>query len=144
MNTAKVGAALCVMVAGVLLGAQEKPVPKDSVRIFIPGCAKGQVFTVGPRTADEPGRSDVAPGMHFRLSGSKKLLAEIKAHQGTMVEVTGLVRKGQLDPSGLKLGDHVRIGPGPAGPNAAREVNPGQIILDVEGWRQIEGNCPSR
>ena len=118
--------------------------PKDSVRVFLPGCAKGLVFTAGPRTADEPGRSEVPPGMHLRLSGDKKLLSEIKAHQATMIEVTGLIRKGQLDPGGLRLGGNVRIGPGPAGPNAGREVNPGQIILDVEGWRSIAGNCPAR
>src|SRR4051812_36090455 len=49
---------LCV-VATLLsapLGAQEKkPVPKDSVRVFVPGCSKGLIFTAGERTEDAPG-----------------------------------------------------------------------------------------
>ena len=38
------------------LGAQESnPVPKDSVRVFIPGCSKGLIFTAGPCTEDWTG-----------------------------------------------------------------------------------------
>ena len=29
-----------------MASAQEKPVPKDSIRISIPGCPKGVMFTV--------------------------------------------------------------------------------------------------
>jgi len=141
--------ACALAAAGGLASAQEpqsKPVPKDSVRVFIPGCAKGLVFTVGPRTVDEPGRSDIPPGMHLRLAGNKKLLADIRAHSATMLEITGLIRKGQLDPGGLRLGGNVRIGPAPSAmdPNSGRGVNPGQVIIDVEGWRAIAGDCPVR
>ena len=42
-------AALVVAIAmGAAIAAQEtKPVPKDSVRVFVPGCTKGYMFTGG-------------------------------------------------------------------------------------------------
>ena len=81
---------------GGLLAAQEqKPVPKDSVRVFVPGCSKGYVFTAGRRTEDLPGGSGVPEGMHLRMSGPKKLMAEIKGHEGSRIEITGLMKKGQ-------------------------------------------------
>jgi hypothetical protein len=81
--------------------------------------------------------------MRFRMSGKKDLLKEIKAREGTMIEITGLVRKGQIDQSGVSLGGNVRISPGPApGGNVGNNPNYTQIIIDVEGWRQLAGECP--
>src|SRR6478609_11215442 len=77
---------------------EKKPVPKDSVRVSIPGCTKGYVFTAGRRTADEPGSVSVPEGTHFRMNGPKKLIAEIKAQEGSMIELTGLTRKGVYAP----------------------------------------------
>src|SRR6476646_10158549 len=76
-------------------GQETKPVPKDSVRVAIPGCTKGYIFTAGPRTIEEPGNFEIREGMHLRMNGPKKLLNEIQAHQGSMIELTGLMRKGQ-------------------------------------------------
>src|SRR4051794_13129319 len=73
------------------MGAQEaKPVPKDSVRVFVPGCSKGLIFTAGERTEDAPG-APVPVGMHLRMKGSKDLMAEIKGHEGSRIEITGLM-----------------------------------------------------
>lgn len=133
-----------VAASGGLLLAQEKPVPKDSTRIFVPGCAKGAVFTVGERAEDQPGRSDVRPGTRFRMNGPKKTMAEIKAHQGTTIEITGLVRKSQ-EPGGIHIGGVlVRPGLSPMGNNASRDPNFSQTVIDVEGWRLLVGSCPSR
>jgi len=44
-------------------------VPKDSVRVFIPGCSKGYIFTAGRPTQDEPGSVDIPEGMHLRMNG---------------------------------------------------------------------------
>jgi hypothetical protein len=133
--------ALVVGVAGVVL-AQEKPVPKDSVRISIPGCSKGVVFTVMPSPEHES-RSSVAPGRRFRLAGKKELLKEIKDQEGSMIEITGLILKGQIDQSGVPLGGGVRVGPGPSPlSGVGRDPNYSQAILDVEGWRQLAGECP--
>ena len=61
-----------VVVAAMLsgpVGAQEKKkVPKDSVRVFIPGCSKGMIFTVGPRTEDQPSGSGIPEGISLLMS----------------------------------------------------------------------------
>src|SRR4030095_6673229 len=76
-----VAAALALSVS---LAAQEKKIPKDSFRVTVPGCTKGMVFTAGPRTEDQPGRLDVPEGIHLRMNGPKKLITEIRAHEGEM------------------------------------------------------------
>jgi hypothetical protein len=132
----------------VSLAAQEtKPVPKDSARISVPGCTKGYVFTAGPRTVDEPGSFEIAEGTHLRMNGPKKLINEIKSHEGSLIEITGLVKKGQYR-EGIPIGGGVRIGPGPSpgGGGVGMSVNttPNQILIDVEGWRPLSGACRTR
>jgi hypothetical protein len=127
-----------------LLAQETKPVPKDSVRVFISGCAKGYVFTAGPRTVEHPGNPEIPEGMHLRMNGPKKTMAEIKAYQDSMIEITGLMKKGQYR-DGVAVGGGVRVGPGPA-PSGG--LSPGattsQNFSDVEGWRPVAGTCPSR
>jgi hypothetical protein len=125
---------------------EEKPVPKDSVRVLIPGCSKGLIFTAAHRTADRPGSVDIPEGMHLRMNGPKKMMAEIRAHEGSMIEITGLMKKGQYKPDGVGIGGGVRIAPGPAGAGGILPGNPAvrQILVDVEGWRPVVGHCPSR
>jgi hypothetical protein len=119
---------------GLPLSAQEaKPVPTDSVRVFVPGCTRGYIFTAGRRTQDEPGSVNMPEGMHVRMNAPKKLIAEIKAHEGSMIEITGLMKRSQYAPGGMVLGGGARIG---------QPV--GQLLIDVEGWRPIVGDCPSR
>ena len=121
---------------------QEKPVPKDSARISIPGCAKGQMFTV-KESPEHESRSSVRPGMRFRMAGKKDVLKEIKARESSMIEITGLVRKGQIEPGVSVAGGRVRISPGPApGSNVGNNPNYDQIVIDVEGWRPLSGECP--
>ena len=133
---------LAASLAPGVSGQQEKPVPKDSVRISIPGCTKGVMFTV-TESPEHDSRSSLAPGRRFRLAGKKELLKEIQGREGTMIEVTGLILKGQVDPSGVALGDKVRVSPGPApGSSVSSNPNYSQSILDVEGWRQLAGECP--
>ena len=147
MRTPSAAVAVVVLVAALLsaaLRAQEpKPVPKDSVRVAIPGCTKGYVFTAGPRTLDEPGRFEIREGMHLRMNGPKKLMAEIKAHEGSMIEIVGLMKKGQYN-DGVNIGGGVRVGPGIGGGVGAAAAAGNQIQIDVEGWRPIDGACRSR
>jgi hypothetical protein len=128
-----------------LLAQENKPVPKDSVRVLVPGCAKGAIFTAGRRTEDEPGSVDIAEGMRLRMNGPKKVMTEIKAHERAMIEITGLMKKGQSKPDGIGIGG-VRIAPapGPGGGIMLGNAVAAQIIIDVEGWRPIAGDCPSR
>jgi hypothetical protein len=130
---------------GLAQEQEKKPVPKDSVRVSVPGCSKNYIFTVGPRTQEEPGRFDIPEGMHLRMNGPKKMLAEIKAHEGSAIEITGLMKKGQYN-DGFNLGGGVRITPGSAPTAGGIPSTPAasQNFIDVESWRSIEGACPSR
>lgn len=133
--------AIALVVVNAALAAQEKkPVPKDSVRVSIPGCTKGYVFTAGRRTIDEPGSVSVPEGTHFRMNGPKKLIGEIRTQEGKMIEITGITLKGQYLPGGVALGGGIRVSPG-SGPGASAVG--GQLSIDVEGWRPIDGYCPS-
>ena len=138
------------VISGSALQAQERKVPKDSSRISIPGCANGRTFIVAESPEHEPVRSDVDPGRRFRLSGPKKILNEIKVHEGSMVEVTGLVRTAQLSgPGGISIaGGRIRIGGGmPQGSiysDPRRDPFYNQVVIDVESWRQLPDPCPTR
>jgi hypothetical protein len=133
---------LVVAVFAISVSAQEKPVPKDSVRVYINGCANGQVFTAGSIKEDQPGRSDIREGTKLRLQGDKKLLSDIKAHKGREIEITGLIRKGQFEQGGIALGGHVRVGgAAPMSNDPTRRAKFSQTVLDVEGWRALSGSC---
>jgi hypothetical protein len=143
--TQSIAVATAIGLLAIGLQAQERPIPKDSARISIPGCATGTRFIVGRAASHEPVRSDIAPGRRFRLNGKKDLINEIKRQQGSMIEVTGLVRQSDLrEPGGVNIGG-VRIGGGP--PQAGRNDGRGNIgtldaMLDVESWRPLAESCP--
>jgi hypothetical protein len=144
-TTAAIIAAVAVL-SGPLAAQEPGPVPKGSVRVSIPGCTNRYIFTAGRRTQDEAGSVDIPEGMHIRMNGPKKILAEIKAHEGSMIAITGLMKRGQRGPDGVGIGGGVRIAPGPGltGGSSPGSAIASQILIDVEGWRPIVGNCPSR
>ena len=146
MRTTIVIIAAVAVLSGRLAAQEHKPVPKDSVRVSIPGCTRGYIFTAGRRTVDEPGSVSVPEGMHFRMNGPKKLIAEIKAQEGSMIEITGVTKGGQFRPDGVGIGGGVRVGPGPGFTGGGGLGSPvaSQISIDVEGWRPVEGRCPAR
>ena len=139
----KIAAFVVAVVLGAAVNAQEsKPIPKDSARVSIPGCSKGYVFTVGARTTDQPGSaSGPAEGTHLRMNGPKKMIDEIKRQEGAMIEITGLMKKDQMVPAGVGIGN-VRITPGPS-PSTSRMPTPAsnQVVIDIEGWRRVPGDC---
>lgn len=128
--------------------AQElKPVPKNSVRVLIPGCAKGVLFLAGRPAEDQPGGSAVPAGTRLRMNGPKKTMAEIKAQEGSRIEITGLMKRGQARPEGIGIGGGARVSGGSSGPVAGMGRGlpaPGgdQLMIDVEGWRLLPGDCP--
>lgn len=145
----KAAAALVAAIIVAPAAAQEREVPKDSARVSIPGCARGRSFIVMPRETIEPVRSDVQPGRRFRLSGPKKLLGEIRKVEANYVEVTGLVRKAQLNPpQGIAIGGgRVRIGGGPVNRDPTqsdprRDPRYNEVVIDVESWRPLPEACP--
>src|SRR4249919_916697 len=100
-----------VAASSSLSSAQERPVPKDSTRLSISGCANGRVFTVG-RDPEHEASFKMALGTKVRLEGDKKVLAEVKKHEGSMVEVTGLMKQSDVVQPGVGLaGGKVRITP---------------------------------
>ncbi len=136
-----------VALFGGFVVAQEKPVPKDSTRLSVPGCAYDRLFIVDVSPEHEMPRTDMKPGRRLRLAGPKKLLGEIKARKGDMIELTGLVRKSDLIEQGVGLaGGRVRIMPGrsPVGTTAGRDPGVSQAVIDVESWRLLNASCPAR
>jgi hypothetical protein len=138
-----------LMFAAVMsVSAQEKKVPKDSLRVSIPGCSKGSAFVVTASPEPDRTSNEVAIGRRFRLTGPREVLNEIKKREGNMVEVTGIVKKSDLKgPGGISLGGgRVRIGGGPQDPTSpVGQTAPasGNAIIDVEGWRPLAETCPS-
>lgn len=108
--------------------------------MLVRGCTRGYVFTAAPRTAEEPTSLDIREGMHLRMNGPKKMMAEIKAHEGSMVELTGLMRKGQYLPGGANIGGGVRVSPGAPGGGLSNPTA-SQPQIDVESWRPVAGAC---
>jgi hypothetical protein len=139
---------LLILAGAALPGAQEREVPKDSERLTITGCAYNRTFISASTAEHETIKSGVPEGRRFRLSGNGKMLDEIKARKGRMVEITGLVKKSDIgDPGGLKIaGGRIRIGPQPQSStaDAARDPNYSQAVFDVEGWRVLAEPCPDR
>jgi hypothetical protein len=95
---------------------------------------------------DEPGStSEIREGMHLRMNGPKEMMKDIKAHEGSMIEITGLVKKGQYK-EGVNIGGGVTGGPEttPSGGSMMRNPTAYQIQIDVEAWRPIAGSCRTR
>jgi hypothetical protein len=141
---------LMIPVLGVALVAQEREVPKDSVRVSIPGCSKGSAFVVTESPEAERTSVEIKTGRRFRLTGKKQVLAEIKQREGTMIEVTGIVRKNDLaGPGGISLGGgRVRIGGSAPVQGSGGDVNrapaSANAIIDVEGFRPLAESCSTR
>ena len=144
----KYGIPVLLLTIGISLAAQEeRPVPKDSVRVSIPGCSKGSAFVVTESPEGERTSVEIKAGRRFRLTGKKELLNEIKAREGYMIEVTGIVRKNDLQgPGGISLGGgRVRIGGGPpvsSGGSPSQAPQSANAIIDVEGFRPLGEPCP--
>lgn len=146
MRTIAVIAVAIAVLSGSLLAQDTKPVPKDSVRVTVAGCTAGYIFTAGPGTPSVPGSADVPAGMHLRMNGPKNLIAAIEAYKGSMISITGLMKKGQYRSDGVGIGGGVRMMPGPTPGDSSMPTNPvaAPIQIDVEGWSSVAGACPSR
>jgi hypothetical protein len=140
--------AALILTIGIAAAAQERPVPKDSVRVSIPGCSKGSAFVVMESPEEERTSVEIRTGRRFRLTGKKELLNEIKRREGNMIEVTGIVRRNDLEgPGGITLGGgRVRIGGSQpvagSGSVTSRAPESMNAIIDVEGFRPLAETCP--
>ena len=129
----------------LLAQQQERPVPKDSTRLSIAGCAHGRVFTVGRDPDSESHAVELEEGMKLRLEGAKKVLNDIKAREGSMVEISGLMKKSEVIQPGIGMaGGKVRITPeNPIGRNTY-DPGPQIPVIDVESYRLLNSSCPKR
>ncbi len=136
---------LLILLASGAAAAQERPVPSDSNRITIPGCARDRMFVVTQPEGHEITATGIDPGRRFRLSGPRRVLDDIRKREATMVQITGLVRKSDLaGPGGLKvLGGRVRIG-GALPRDPVRDPMYTQVVIDVEGFQLLPDPCPAR
>ena len=138
-------AGAAVLLAAVLAAGQERPVPRDSSRITVAGCANDRSFIVQEPEGREVKTTGIAPGRRFRLAGPRSILDDIRKREGSMVEITGLVRKSDLaGPGGVSLlGGRVRIG-GALPRDPVRDPMYNQIVIDVEGYQLLPDACPVR
>ncbi|MBM3817471.1 MAG: hypothetical protein FJW14_00440 [Acidimicrobiia bacterium] len=123
---------------------EERPVPSDSSRVRIAGCAHDRAFIVDVPQGRERSSNGIAPGRRFRLSGPRSVLGNIRRREGSMVEITGLVRKSDLaGPGGVRLfGGRVRIGGAP--PRDRNDPMYNQVVIDVESFQLLPDSCPAR
>lgn len=135
---------ILVAVPSLLVAQEERPVPSDSSRVRIAGCARDRAFIVDVPQGRESANSAIAPGRRFRLSGPRSVLDDIKRREGSMVEITGLVRKSDMaGPGGVRLfGGRVRIGGAP--PRDRNDPMYNQVVIDVESFQLLPDNCPTR
>jgi hypothetical protein len=133
-------------VAGPAAG-QEKPVPKNEVRVQIPGCAYKRTFISSEAPAGEL-VGVIKEGRRFKMSASKELLADINKQTPSMIEITGRIRRADLDDTrGIPVGGGVRIGGGrPVASGGAIGRDPGysEVLIDVEAFRLLPDTCPKR
>ena len=141
---------LLALACAIAAVAQERDIPADSERLILSGCVNGRTFITAATEEGDRIRSGLAEGRRFRLGGPGKILDDIKARKGRMVEITGLVRKSQLGgPGGISIaGGRIRIGGRQPQTSIARDParDPAytQAVLDVEGWRALAEPCPAR
>ncbi len=129
-------------------GQEAKPVPKDSVEIVTPGCLKGRVFTATPRPEGEGAmRGPNVTGHHFRVNGPHDVMDLVKAQDGHLVEVTGIVKRSALGSEGLgvKVGGTRMVFGAPGGdPGHMAPPTPGSNVpvMDVSNVRFLDDSCP--
>ncbi len=111
----------------------------------ISGCARGRVFTVG-RDPEHETSVTLELGMKLRLEGDKKVLADIKARESSMVEITGLMKQSDVKQPGIGVaGGRVRITPVmPNSRTSPSDPGPPPPVLDVESYRLLNSSCPDR
>jgi hypothetical protein len=137
-----------LVAAGVSAHAQEeKPVPKDSLRIVANGCLKGRVFkATSPATgedADVVSSPDVS-GRSFRLAGPRPVMDDVKKHDGHLVKVVGVVLKSSLadNAPGARVGNtRIVVGSPRSMDPAGRPPMPGVAIMDVTSVLFLAESC---
>jgi hypothetical protein len=144
-----------VLVLAMLPSAQQTPepkkIPKDSVEVVATGCLTGRAFTATPPNEiqqPEPTHGPNIVGRTYRVAGKKDVMKDVKAHNGHLVQVVGIVRTASLSDNGpgRRIGNtRVVIGsPGGSDPiaNPSRAPVANVPVMDLESVRYLSSECP--
>jgi hypothetical protein len=131
-------------IGGQTAGQEDRPrVPADSIELGIIGCLKGRVLS-----ASEVRQTDVQSGppiraRSFRLAGKGDLMKEVKRQNEHIVEVTGIVKRSDLNSRGVKIGRRVVVGGGSpvAGGNTRQDPADNVVVMDITSVRLRGGSC---
>lgn len=132
--------------------AQERPkVDEHSAEVVVRGCAKGRALVPLDVEGTAP-TPRVLLGRAIRLNGKKDLMKEIERAKGKLIEVTGLVRRSDLQPQGpgMTIG-RTRVTVGGSSPTSmdptradpARQAMTNVVTMDASGFRVLEDVCPA-
>ena len=134
---------LLALAAAFPLAAQERPrVPSDSVEIHVIGCLRGRLLrTSDIRFVDTQSGPDVR-SRSFRVAAKREVMRDVKALNGQLVEVTGIVKRSALDDRGVSLGGRVRIeGGAPVSRSGIPSAGDAVPVMDVSSVRKRAGSC---
>lgn len=148
--------ALAALVTGLAVASaapQEKPkVDANSAEVVVRGCANGRALVPMDLEGQVPTPSTLV-GRAIRLNGPKAVIKDIEKQKGRLVEVTGLVRRSDMQPQGpsARIGG-MRVTVGGTSPTSmdptradpARQAMTSVIYMDVSGFRVLENSCPKR
>jgi len=142
------GSLILSLVLAATVAAQipeDKPVPKDSVRVVTYGCLKGRVLKAtapaSSQEADVVSGPDVT-GRSFRLSGPRAVMDDVKKHDKHLVKVVGVVLKSALMESGTRVGKtRVVIGSPSSMDPGGRPPLPGVAVMDVSSVQFVAETC---
>lgn len=143
--------ALALLLALFTLPAQAqdaRPVPAGSVEIGARGCLQGRVFTAVPRTEKDGAVGPDVSGRSFRLAGSRALLDQVTWYNGSLVQVTGVVREAELNRPvpgarpGTSVGNPPRLDP--TRTNVRTTPTGGLPVMDLRSVRLVSNTCPTQ
>ena len=124
------------------LGAPQKTdqegkpkIPKDSTQLTVIGCLKGRVLKVSETRTRDVESSPYVGGKSFRLASKKPVTEDIKKHDGHLVEVTGIVKRSDLEPRGVRVGRVQISGSRSSSPNGLPDPAENVLVMDATAVR---------
>jgi hypothetical protein len=121
---------------------EKRKVPKDSIEITVIGCLKGRVLRTVQRRQPDVESGPYVGERTFRLAGNKEITKRIKEEQDHLVEVTGIVKRSDLDDKGIKAGPvSINGGKPVAGTRAIPNPADNIAVMDVDAIRTRVNSC---
>ena len=139
-----------ILVAVALAGTleQEKSTdrfPKKGDSIVVQGCLKGRALE-STETGLADGDARMPTMWVYRLSGNKDVLKKLHdEHEGSVVEVTGILKSTLLPGDSGKMLGNTRVRIGIVDPNATSQANADANrslpVLEVKSYEGISVKC---